>query len=223
MVKKNYITIKNMNQQTKIIIGIPTINRADLLNDALIKYFEDFQNTEIFIIDNGNQDIITRENKFAIYRPESNLNVSGSWNAIMDYANRINATHVLMLNDDVYLGKTEEQILCLIEWNKKYGFFNSYCNWSSFILNVKEFNEIGVFDQNNFPNYFNDNDYFYRMQLLETKMCYTHTLDPIVYRNSMTIEKDPSLNNNFMQYRQNYIDKWGGLPTHESYIKPFNQ
>ena len=212
-----------MSQETKLIIGIPTINCADLLNDALIKYFEDFQNTEIFIIDNGNQELISREKKFAIYRPESNLNVSGSWNAIMDYANRVDATHVLMLNDDVYLGKTELQIISLIESNQDYGFYNSYYNWCSFILNVKEFNKIGIFDQQYFPNYFNDNDYFYRMQLKETEMFYTHILDPLIYRNSMTIAKDPTLNNRFMEYRQNYINKWGGLPTQETYTKPFNQ
>ena len=34
----------------KLIIGIPTINRADLLNEALEKYFEDFKDTEIFTV-----------------------------------------------------------------------------------------------------------------------------------------------------------------------------
>jgi GT2 family glycosyltransferase len=207
----------------KLIIGIPTINRADLLNESLIKYFEDFKYTEIFIVDNGNQDIVTRENKFVIYRPEENLNVSGSWNLIMDYAKRVEATHVLMLNDDVYLGKPEQDVISLIEWYSQYGFYNSYCNWSSFILSVKEFNRIGIFDQQYFPNYFNDNDYFYRMKLLDIKFFYTNLLDPVIYRNSMTIAKDPSLNNNFMQYRQNYINKWGGLPTEETYTTPFNQ
>ena len=85
----------------KLIIGIPTINRADLLNETLAKYFEDFKETEIFIVDNGNQEIITREKNFVIYRPESNLNVSGSWNLIMDYAKKVKSTHVLMLNDDI--------------------------------------------------------------------------------------------------------------------------
>jgi GT2 family glycosyltransferase len=225
MVKKiNENKIQNkMNQETKLIIGIPTINCADLLNEALIKYFEDFKNTEIFIVDNGNQEIVTREKQFVIYRPESNLNVSGSWNLIMDYANRVGATHVLMLNDDVYLGKEEQEINSLIELNNHIGFFNSYYYWSSFILNVKEYNRIGIFDQQHFPNYFNDNDFFYRMQLLETKMSFTHTLDPVVQRNSMTIAKDPSLNSRFMEYRQNYINKWGGLPTQETYTTPFNQ
>jgi glycosyltransferase involved in cell wall biosynthesis len=60
----------------KLIIGIPTINRADLLNEALANYFEDFKDTEIVICDNGKQDIITRERNFVLYRPEQNLGVS---------------------------------------------------------------------------------------------------------------------------------------------------
>ena len=52
----------------KLIIGIPTINRADLLNEALANYFEDFKNTEIVICDNGKQEIITRERNFVIYK-----------------------------------------------------------------------------------------------------------------------------------------------------------
>jgi glycosyltransferase involved in cell wall biosynthesis len=51
----------------KLIIGIPTINRADLLNDALSNYFEDFKNTEIVICDNGKQEIITREKKITLF------------------------------------------------------------------------------------------------------------------------------------------------------------
>jgi GT2 family glycosyltransferase len=207
----------------KLLIGIPTINRADLLNDALMRYFEDFQNTEIFIIDNGGQEILTRENKFAIYRPESNLNVSGSWNVIMDYASRVKATDVLILNDDVYLGKTEQTIKLFLETNQGYGFYNSFCNWSSFILKLETFNKVGLFDQDNFPNYYNDNDYMRRMTLLNIKMYYSEILNPEIYRNSMTIAKDPSLNSRFMEYRQNYINKWGGEPHQETYFTAFNQ
>lgn len=212
-----------MNNNIKLIVAIPTINRADLLNEALEKYFEDFKETHIAICDNGKQDIITREENFMIYRPEENLNVSGSWNMLMDYANRIGGTHVLILNDDVYLGKTEEQILSLIKSNLDCGFYNSFYNWCSFIIEVNHYNKVGIFDQQYFPNYFNDNDYFYRMQLLESKMIYTHLLDPVVYRNSMTIAKDPSLNSRFLEYRQNYIDKWGGLPHTETFTTPFNR
>lgn len=206
----------------KLIIGIPTINRADLLNEALEKYFEDFKETEIFIVDNGNQEIITREKNFAIYKPETNLNVSGSWNLIMDYAKKVNASHVLMLNDDVYLGKTEIEIQTILRLWKDVPFFNSEFNWCSFIISLDGFDRVGKFDEEYFLNYFNDNDMFYRMKLLNMEMVYTAILNPVIYRNSMTIAKDPTLNSRFLEYRQNYIDKWGGLPNEETFTTPFN-
>ena len=49
-----------MNQDFKFIVAIPTINRADLLNEALEKYFEDYKDTHIAICDNVKQNIITR-------------------------------------------------------------------------------------------------------------------------------------------------------------------
>jgi GT2 family glycosyltransferase len=207
----------------KLIIGIPTINRADLLNEALEKYFEDFQDTEIFIVDNGNQSIITREEKFAIYRPSENLGVAKSWNAIMDYADKIEATHVLMLNDDIYLGRTEHEIKMLIKFNENADFINSFQNWCSYILKVDIWKKAGKFDEEFFPAYFEDNSFDYKMSLVKAEKSWTSFLDPIVYRNSMTIAKEPSLNSRFSQNRQLYIDMWGGLPTEEKYLTKFNK
>ena len=212
-----------MDKEIKLVVVIPTINRADLLNDALAKYFEDFKDTHIAICDNGNQDILTREENFMIYRPQENLNVSGSWNMLIDYSEKIGATHVLVLNDDVYLGRTEHEIKLLIKQNIEMPFINSLMNWSSFILSVDGYKKIGEFNQEYFPNYYNDNDYCYRMRLLNMERLNTSFLNPVVYRNSMTIAKNPSLNSNFMKYRQNYIEMWGGLPNEEKFTKPFNK
>ena len=38
-------------------IGIPTLNRADLLIPSIEKYIEDFPGVDIHIIDNGNQNL----------------------------------------------------------------------------------------------------------------------------------------------------------------------
>jgi hypothetical protein len=38
-------------------IGIPTLNRFDLLHPALMFYKQDFPNTKIYVVDNGNQNI----------------------------------------------------------------------------------------------------------------------------------------------------------------------
>jgi GT2 family glycosyltransferase len=206
----------------KLIIGIPTINRADLLNEALAKYFEDFKEIEIVICDNGNQEIITREKNFVIYRPEKNLGVSGSWNMIMDYAEKVNATHVLMLNDDIYLGKSEQEVNHIVNlWKPE--FLCTELNWCAYILSLDAFKKTGGFDETFFPAYFEDNDYFRRMLLANVQMVFNGMLNPIVYRNSMTIAKDQSLNNNFENNKRYYISKWGGLPTQETFGTPFNQ
>ena len=213
-----------MSQEIKIIVGIPTINRSDLLNEALKYYFEDFKNTPIVICDNGNQDILFREENFVLYRPNKNLGVSGSWNMIMDYAKRVGATHVLMLNDDVVLGLSEKFInLILCSEGKDLDFISSNNNWSAFILKVESYEKIGKFDENFFPAYFEDNDYAYRMTLSKAKVLYLESLNPKIYRNSMTIQKDPSLNQRFQLNREYYISKWGGIPSEEKYSKPFNQ
>jgi GT2 family glycosyltransferase len=212
-----------MDKEIKLVVAIPTINRADLLNEALEKYFEDFKNTHIAICDNGNQDIITREENFMIYRPQENLGVAKSWNMLMDYSDKIGATHVLILNDDIYLGKNETDLALLIKNNLDADFINSFHNWCSYILRVDIWKKAGMFDEEFFPAYFEDNSFDYKMTLVGAKKTWTSFLDPIVYRNSMTIAKDPTLNQKFMQNKQMYIQMWGGLPTEEKYLTKFNK
>ena len=212
-----------IERKFKLLVGIPTINRADLLNEALVEYFEDFASTEIVICDNGNQHIITREKMFVIYRPPHNLGVAGSWNMIMDYADRLGFTHVLMLNDDIILGRGGYEIKLLIEQNLEVPFINSFQNWCSFILRVDAWKQVGGFDTEFFPAYFEDNSFCYKMRLQNMERVNTFILNPKVYRNSMTIAKEPSLNSNFMRNRQMYIDMWGGLPNEEKYTTKYNK
>ena len=211
------------NQEIKLVVAIPTINRADLLNEALSKYFEDFKNTHIAICDNGKQDIISREENFMIYRPQENLGVAKSWNMLMDYSEKIGATHVLMLNDDIYLGKNENDLNMLIKNDLDADFINSFHNWCSYILRVDIWKKAGKFDEEFFPAYFEDNSFDYKMTLKGAKKSWTSFLDPIVYRNSMSIAKDPTLNQKFMQNREMYVQMWGGLPTQEKYLTKFNK
>jgi len=208
---------------TKLIIGIPTINRADLLNQALATYFEDFTNTEIFIVDNGNQEIISRESDFAIYRPSKSCGVAESWNIIMDYAIKRKATHVLMLNDDIVLGKKEQEIRRFIYLFEDADLICSDITWCSFIINVKSFEKVGKFDELFIGAYFEDNDMEYRMKLLGFYITFVSCMNPVVYRNSMTIAKNPSLNANFINNKTYYINKWGGMPYSEKFSTPFNK
>jgi GT2 family glycosyltransferase len=140
----------------------------------------------------------------------------------MDYANKVSATHVLMLNDDIYLGKSEQEVNHIVRlWKPE--FMCTELNWCSFILSLDAYLKVGAFDEKFFPAYYEDNDYFRRMLLSDVPMVFNAMLNPAIYRNSMTIAKDQTLNNNFENNKRYYISKWGGEPTQETFGTPFNQ
>lgn len=210
-------------------IGIPTINRADLLKESLEDLFVNMPEIPTYIVDNGNQDIevIEGHNSVQIFKNSENKGVSGSWNQLFKEAisRHENLTHLLILNDDIVLGKKESEILDLIHNLGHKTLFTSYFYWSVMVVPVELYLYIGEFDENFFPAYYEDNDYAYRIHL--SNGLYTHQntelLDPAVKRNSMTINKDPYLNSNFGNNLQYYISKWGGHPTTEIYKTPFNK
>jgi len=204
-------------------IGIPTINRYDLLERALESYLIDFSGISIYIIDNGNQKIkITHEN-LKVIKPPVNLGVSSSWNALNDFIFNVEKkTHSLILNDDIYLGKNKEQIQKLID-NNPNSFITTTGTWCAFILPFSIYKSIGEFDKNICPAYFEDNDFFYRMKLQDKSFLPSEELNPFIYRNSSTIKKDKSLNKFFEKNKTYYVNKWGGLPHEEKFITPFNK
>ncbi len=203
----------------RFTIGIPTINRADLLNEALEKYFFDFPNAEILILDNGNQDIIKRKSNFKIFRTDKNFGVAKSWNFLCRQAYKT-VDYILMLNDDIYLGKNQKDIYKFIK-RTSFDLVHGEKHLCSYILPKRIFKEF-VFDENFYPAYFEDNDFKYRLLLEKKKIKSSSFLNPEIYRNSQTIMKDRTLNNNFMDNQEYYIKKWGGLPNEEKYLKPFN-
>jgi len=205
--------------QKKLAIGIPTFNRWDLLEPSLRKYTQDFPNVPIFIWDNGNQQI-AYSNKCKIFTSLDNKGVAYAWNRIMDEFK--DYENVLILNDDIYLGKHEQQLLNFIDTNK-YDFYESVAGWCAFILPQKTYKQIGVFDENFYPAYCEDNDYSYRMKLSGLNKTTSPFLIPTEMRTSQTLEKNPELfyksNYNSKQY---YKKKWGGYPDEELFTKPFN-
>lgn len=207
--------------QKTFAIGIPTINRYDLLQPSLVKYFQDFNQTEIVIIDNGNQGIKVEGDGIEIIKQERNLGVSGSWNLLCD---RIFEKHdyAVILNDDIYLGKTDSQIRLFLFENSIWDFYVGTGTWCAFILPKKTWKSVGRFDENFYPAYFEDNDYHYRMKLQKKTYFQSEFLNPEVYRNSQTIAKDASLNNHFKDNQNYYVKKWGGEPGKELFATPEN-
>ncbi len=242
--------MKKPKQKNKFAICIPTLNRADLLIPQLLLYSLDFPNTDIFIYDNGTQIIDKKLNQIRAVRGlrnvyeglkhvtvlggiGNNIGVAASWNILCEIAFE-KYDYVLMLNDDVYLHCNEFDINCMIPYMKSTGTEFLRCEekfqLSVFLISKKCFTEeVGAFDTNFFPAYFEDNDYLYRMALrsdvVERSICdEVPSLNPHIFRASSTIQKEPKLLDGYMdKNREYYIKKWGGEPHEEKLKTPFDK
>jgi GT2 family glycosyltransferase len=208
----------------KFAIGIPTLNRADLLIPSLIKYVQDFNGVEIHIIDNGDQDLEKYEkyDNIFVHTQEKNIGVAASWNMLCDI---IYAKHdwALLLNDDVYLGYDADTIKEVIDDNNTFGLIQSHLNFSVILLQKDFFEFVGRFDEKFYPAYYEDSDYLYRMKLLGVFQGVDAKLNPKDARVSQTYEKSPEFVNDAMKYsRLRYIEKWGNIPLLETYKTPYN-
>lgn len=204
----------------KSVIGIPTINRADLLEEAIEIYSKNWKRN-IYVIDNGNQNIPLRPNVKVLKQPY-NLGVSGSWNLLTRTLFGLGYSHVCLLNDDVIWKKTQDQVDEFIE-NNPTDFYVGTGTWCNFVLPRKTWNIVGEFDESFYPAYFEDNDYCYRIRMAGLQRINSEFFNPEVYRNSQTIAKDKSLNKNFDRNKELFKEKWGGYPLEETFITPYNK
>ena len=223
-----------------LCLGIPTINRKDLLKDLLNNLADtlpkiDTDFIRIVIIDNGNQNIKSIvpgsiADKTTIFIEKENLGVAPSWNKIMDHCfTEYNCGGVSLINDDIVLGsKCLERLGNILqEFNGKF-FINSPYYWSNFTITRQCWEIIGHFDPNYFPAYFEDNDYHRRLHLYEAHIGRTlcvidDELKPAVCRNSSSISKNGQLNKGYHHNAIYFRDKWGGNPRNAVYKTPFNK
>ena len=205
-----------------VALGIPTINRADLLQEALEVYKETWYGRHVYVVDNGHQNItLTASNQKVMTMPH-NVGVSGSWNLLCQTLFAKGYTHVALLNDDIIWRKTADEIEDYIDANPN-DFYLGLGTWCLFVIPLTTWENVGKFDEQFFPAYFEDNDYCLRMRLEGLKRDMSPFFNPEVFRNSQTIAKDPSLNTNFDRNRNLFIEKWGGSPGQETYKSPYNK
>lgn len=222
-----------MQNHINFAIGIPTLNRKDLLTPALMFYHMDFPGTKIMVLDNGNQDIkipndYITQNHIFVCKSDKNIGVAASWNFIIKKAFLDpGIAYVAMLNDDIYWGIDQETLrvilyqYCLQSFpyillpnDEKY-------DWSVFVISREVWEAVGAFDMNFFPAYFEDRDYLYRAKLAEVSIVRVLP-GPARFVTSGTAQKNNSVIERSEQNRQYYIKKWGGEPGQEVYTIPFD-
>jgi len=102
------------------------------------------------------------------------------------------------------------------------GVAGSWNYWSAFLMNRWIYEKVGGFDTNFKKCFFEDNDYAYRLKLAGVNIRYEDQLNAEIYRNSQTIQKDPLLGG-YIENKEYYIKKWGGIPEQETFKSPFNE
>lgn len=231
----------------KFAIGIPTLNRVDLLINALKVYTREFPDIKIFIIDNGDQpeleyffDEVRKQfdvdglcspasvstNQIDIIRPGKNIGVAASWNLLANSAFK-DHEYVIILNDDVILDSNVAMIDLLLNEDPADIYLcesePGYTGFTSFILPKKTFNYIGGFDETFYPAYYEDNDYLYRLKLEMCQVKITSVLNPKEMFRFGTLKKDSGIDIRMQFNRNHYIKKWGGMPGKECVIEPFGK
>jgi GT2 family glycosyltransferase len=205
----------------KFAIGIPTLNRADLLAPSLEMYLKDFPGVKIYIVDNGNQKIRSFNPDVIVLTMKENIGCGPSWNVLLDQIFK-NHEYGLILNDDIYLGKNTKDIESIIS-KKPESFLTATPDWCAFIIPKSIYQNVGQFDECFYPAYYEDNSYAYRMKLKGLSHIKTPYLNPSIYRASQTIDKDKSLFNYRLKNKELYVEMWGGLPERETYKTPYNK
>ena len=216
---------------TRLCIGIPTINCADLLLVCL-RGLQDLASAEnlewwMVIVDNGHQKLeypATLNPRITTLINNENKGVAGSWNQICRLGFGAGADNVMLLNDDVVYTPVPEALIALClenpgittaEGGHQGGFQNA-------LISRRAWETIGPFDEIFFPAYFEDCDYGYRANLLDIPMESSPDLAVEKQgRNSNSRRRDPSLNRG-LTLGAVYQKKWGGEPHKEIFTEPYN-
>lgn len=174
-----------------------------------------------------------------VYYPYgSNRGLAKSWNEGVLAAYMNGCDVVLIVNDDIVfkagdvdtlaeyaVEHRENFIVTCRGWNHGLGKEDSI-GYSCFAINPIALELVGMFDQNFFPIYFEDNDYHRRATFagLTEGHC---TATKLEHGGSATIrfggaDYRQQHNRTFEANKTYYARKWGGEPDKETYRTPFN-
>jgi hypothetical protein len=216
----------------RFLLGVPYVNRPDLLKLALSGVRAMWPWTTI--IDNSDRaDLLSAQSSWPapIFRvPGLPLTLSQTMNLLQAKAVEQNCEAWFFLHSDAEPAGQAAEILLdqarrAFQKKKRWGvIFTKYDTFCCF--NVSALAAVGPWDTN-LPQYFADNDYYRRMRLagyeiLETGLEVTHHEG-----GSSTLKSDPirtHLNGvTFPLYQKYYEAKWGGPPGAEQFLEPFNK
>lgn len=185
---------------------------------------------------------------------DTNKGCGGGWNQGLEFGLANGFTHFAILNNDILCGPgciqamydrmkkgdimltssvdvireliVPQQVLDEAqEVNHKPDTEAPHPNFSCYMIDKETVAKVGMFDEDFFPAYFEDNDYHYRIKLAGGKAI-ANTLSVFIHYGSRTQNQSASApivpGPAFVKNQQYFFKKWGGAPTHERFTHPFN-
>jgi GT2 family glycosyltransferase len=204
-----------------ILLGIPTLNRYDLL-ECLIASAEagTIKPKGYVIIDNGGRWQPTQlPDNCQIVRPERNLGVAASWNYLLRCSD---SEPIVISNDDISLAPTSfAEILSALQSGAL--LVNAY-GFALFAQTPECTRRVGYYDEEFYPAYYEDTDYERRCRIagverMELKPSAQH----VGWATSRAMNDE--LSQHFAWQRNNYeyyMRKWGGPLGSERFLLPFD-
>ena len=219
----NWIAIPTITAYNELVACVDSILNSNLENISLV-----------IAINGGNSDILdycqklTHEKlrEFKYFFNSDNLGCSASWNLMAQYAFMNGAKSVLIINDDLIFSDPDGivNMFKVSAENPEALIIGNVNAFSSFVLTTKVYKQVGQFDENFWPAYFEDNDYHHRCDLEGIKTIKVEAGIMTVGSVSIkTNERLAALNNLTFKYNQQYFeDKWGGPPGCTKFSKAFD-
>jgi|WetSurMetagenome_2_1015567.scaffolds.fasta_scaffold528768_1 GT2 family glycosyltransferase len=207
------------------VLSIPTLNQTDMLIRCLKSI--DHPIEKLVVVNNSNRDLGKLPwNEIVITHP--NAGVAQSWNEVIKL---FPAPYWVLVNDDIQFmpGDLAEMERIAVEGGAMCSAVMSNHGASFFTVTQRGLIKVGLFDENFYPAYCEDLDWFHRAKLLDekliqaTKIKSRHGLDgtgsQTVFTNEhYRKENERTYNNNAAYYRM----KWGGNFRQETFAHPFN-
>jgi GT2 family glycosyltransferase len=168
----------------------------------------DYPIEELLVIDNGDQLVNLKlpdcVESLRILSMPTNQGVAGSWNlGIKSYP--FERVWFFSSADTTYLPGALEKLA-----QAEPGAITltgSFPHWQTFAIGEEAVRKVGLFDENLYPIYFEDNDYMKRAEQQNIPLVYLDI--PVNHDNSSTINSDPKLaqaNGRTFSNNQHYFD-----------------
>lgn len=218
-------------------ILVPVTVNPDLVNDV----FNHIQNKSNLIIVNNfdNQEVAdlcqqAQKDEAFVYNYPNNLGLAASWNiGIRELEKEYNLDFVIILSSSAKFFKDIEEFAKRIDESEKIRKMGMYRSREArlhcFAITQLGLRVGGLFDENFYPIYYEDTDYYRRSNLNGmSKIAYDIPTDDLVISAGygLSVNKEKRLLSHYQRnatMQVNYFtEKWGGLGSDAHFLTPFN-